>query len=207
MAEGFARLDRELAARGLTASALVGVHLRSQAPVDLGAFDDFNVRYHALLAERGVLEDAVNPVARTNVVPVHAPPAEPVIHTAFVVRAAAGAGGTDFVVAGCGEIIGGLAPENIVARGDLSPAGLTRKASAVLAEIGDRVRRLGVDASVAATVNVYTSHEVTGLPDLLVDGLPVVARSGFVRWLTSPPVVEVEFEMDCHRVSAWQAIP
>jgi hypothetical protein len=42
VAEGFARLDRECAARGLPPTALTGFELRSPAPFAFGAYDEFN---------------------------------------------------------------------------------------------------------------------------------------------------------------------
>jgi hypothetical protein len=206
VAEGFARLDRELAARGLPPTALVGVELRSPAPFGFGAFDEFNVVYRELLRERGLLEGDVNPIARTNVVPVHGAAPEPVLLSAFVVQEARGAGGSDFVVAGGGEVDGGLDPANIVARGDLSEEGLGRKIAFVIEEMRVRLAGLGHTPEDPTLVNVYTAYESAGLSAALVDGLPAVGRSGFVRWLTRPPLVEVDFEMDCRRVSGWQAL-
>jgi hypothetical protein len=203
--DGFARLDEECAERGLPPSALVGVELRSPAPFAFGAFDEFNETYQQLLAERDLLEDGVNPIARTNVVPVRSAPGEPVLLSAFLVRRSAGAGGVDFVVAGGGEI-DGLDPDAIVARGDVSEAGLTKKADHVVDEMRARLAGLGKDAESPTLVDVYTAHEIPGLEEMLLDRLPAVGRHGFVRWLTRPPVVEVEFEMDLRRVSGWHAL-
>ncbi|NMH95743.1 RidA family protein [Pseudonocardia acidicola] len=203
--DGFVRLDDECARRGLPPSALVGIELRSPAPFAFGAFDEFNETYRQLLAERGLLQDGVNPIARTNVVPVRSAPAQPVLLSAFLVQPAAGAGGVDFVVAGGGEI-DGLDPDAIVARGDISEAGLTAKAGHVIDEMRARLAGLGKDPQSPTLVNVYTAHETAGLSEMLLDRLPAVARHGFVRWLTRPPVVEVEFEMDLRRVSGWHAL-
>jgi hypothetical protein len=205
VAEGFASLDEECARRGLPVAALAGLELRSPEPVAFGAFDAFNETYRRLLTERGLLEGGVNPIARTNVVPVRSAPAAPVLLTAFLVREAAGAGGVDFVVAGGGEI-DGLDPDTIVARGDLSAAGLVGKADHVIEEMRARLAGLGKDPGTPTLVDVYTAHEIPGLSELLLDRLPAVARYGFVRWCTRPPVVEVEFEMDLRRVSAWHLL-
>jgi hypothetical protein len=202
--EGFARLDEECAGRGLPSSAL-GFELRSPAPFAFGAFDEFNETYRQLLAERGLLENGVNPIARTNVVPVRSAPGEPVLLSAFLVQEAADDGGIDFVVAGGGEI-DGLDPEAIVARGDISEAGLTKKAGYVIDEMRARLAGLGKDAESPTLVDVYTAHEIPGLDEMLLGRLPAVGRHGFVRWLTRPPVVEVEFEMDLRRVSGWRAL-
>jgi hypothetical protein len=206
VAEGFARLDRECADRGLESTALAGFELRSPAPFTFGAFDEFNEVYRTLLSERGLLEDGVNPIARTNVVPVRSAPARPVLLSAFLVRPANGPGGTDFVVAGGGEVDGPLDPERITARGDTSAAGLTRKAVHVVEEMRQRLAGLGKDPWSPTLVDVYTAHEIPALTELLLDRLPAVQRCGFVRWVTRPPLVEIEFEMDLRRVSGWQVL-
>ena len=205
--EAFARLDQECAARGLASTALVGFELRSPAPFAFGAFDEFNEVYRTLLAERGLLEAGVNPIARTNVVPVRSAPEQPVLLSAFLVREAAGPGGTDFVVAGGGELDGPLDPEKITARGDTSAAGLTRKAVHVVEEMRQRLAGLGQSPDSPTLVDVYTAHEVPGLSELLLDRLPAVQRCGYLRWMTRPPLVEIEFEMDLRRVSGWQVLP
>jgi hypothetical protein len=207
VADGFARLDRECADRGLAPTALVGFELRSRVPFGFGEFDEFNDEYRALLDERGLLEDGVNPIARTNVVPVRSAPDEPVLLSAFLVRECDGPGGTDFVVAGGGELDGPLDPERITARGDTSAEGLTRKAVHVVEEMRQRLAGLGKTPWCPTLVNVYTAHEIPALTDLLLDRLPAVQRCGFVRWPTRPPLVEIEFEMDLRRVSGWQVLP
>jgi hypothetical protein len=206
VADGFVRLDRELERRGLSPAALVGFELRSPEPFGFGAFGEFNEVYRGLLKERGMLEGEVNPIARTNVVPVHAPPDEPVLLSAFVVQEAQGPGGSDFVVAGGGEVDGGLDPANIVARGDRSEEGLGRKIAFVLDEMLARLTSLGHTSEDPTLVNVYTAYESAGLSDALLDRLPATGQSGYARWLTRPPLVEVDFEMDLRRVSGWQAL-
>jgi hypothetical protein len=208
VAQGFTRLDGELAERALPATALVGVELRSPEPFSFDGFDSFNEVYLGLLAERGLLEDRVNPLARTNVVPVYQPPAEPVLLTAFVVRPATSPGpaGGDFVVAGSGEVAGGLDPDNIVARGDLSPAGVAQKVAWVLSEMRERLAALAHRAEDPRITNVYTAHEIPGLTESLVRGLPSVGRWGYTAWPTRPPLAEVEFEMDCRRISSWETL-
>ncbi len=204
--EGFTRLDRELDARGLASTSLVGIELRSPAPFTFGGFDEFNQLYRNLLEERGLIEGDVNPIARTNVVPVHEPPVQPVLFSAFFVQSESGLGGIDFVIAGSGEVSGALDPDNIVARGDVSPGGLALKVAAVLDEMRARITSLGHTTDEPTLTNVYTAHDIAGLPDSLFEGLPATGRWGYAYWLTRPPVVEVEFEMDCRKVSSWIAL-
>lgn len=202
----FLALDRELAARRLAPTAVAGFELRSPQPFGFGAFADFNSGYEDLLAERGMLGDGVNPVARTNVAPVRNPPDDVVIVGAFVVRPCATAGGVDFVVAGSGEVAGSLEPTNIVALGDLSQDGLAEKAGFVLGEMRSRMTALGTGPGGPNVINVYTAHEIRGLPDMIEGHLPATSQSGYVRWLARPPVTDIEFEMDCRHLSAWELI-
>jgi hypothetical protein len=202
----FLALDRELGARGLAPTALVGFELRSPAPVSLGAFSGFNSVYESLLAERGMLGDGVNPVTRTNVAPVRNPPADVVICGAFVVRPSPAGGGRDFVVAGSGEVNGSLEPGNIVALGDVSQDGLAEKADFVLGEMQARIQALGVEPADPNIINVYTAHEIRGLTGRIEKDLPAVVRHGYVHWAANPPVTDIEFEMDCRHLSAWEFI-
>ncbi|MCW2946193.1 MAG: hypothetical protein JWR24_2910 [Actinoallomurus sp.] len=206
VAEGFARLDEECTARGLPVSSLVGIELRSPAPFAFDGFDSFNSTYRTLLAERGLLEGDINPIARTNVSPVQSAPRQPVLLSAFIVQKASGTGGADYVIAGGAELDGSLQADAIVARGDTSDGGLTRKATHVVEEMRARLAGLGLDPESATQVDVYTAHEVPGLTKLLVDRLPAVRRCGFVRWVARPPVTDIEFEMDLRRVSGWHTM-
>jgi hypothetical protein len=201
----FLALDRELEKRGLAPTAVVGFELRSPQPVGLGAFTDFNSVYEQLLDERGMLDDGVNPVARTNVAPVRAAPDDVAISTAFVVRPCT-SGGVDFVIAGSGEVAGPLAQENIVAFGDTSQRGLTEKAEFVIGEIVSRLTAVGAGPDAANVINVYTAHEIAGLPELVESGLTSASQYGYVHWHARPPVTGLEFEMDCRRISAWEVI-
>lgn len=202
---GFARLDEELGRRGLPASALVGVELRGPQVLDLDGFGEFNGRYRELLADRGLFDGEYNPVARTNVVPVRSAPVEPAISGAFIVQPAA-RGGVDFVVAGCGEIIGGMRRENVLALGDVSRSGMSAKIRAVIERLQVVVGILGASPDDPTIVNVYTAHEVDGLADLLADGFPAITANGITRYFAKPPVADVEFEMDCRRISNWQLL-
>ncbi|WP_341720646.1 hypothetical protein QQG74_13630 [Micromonospora sp. FIMYZ51] len=206
VADAFVRLDQELAAENLPAGALAGLALRSPEAFSFNGFNEFNVLYRRLLTERQLLEDDVNPLARTNVVPVADGPAEPVVLAAYIVRKSSDGGGRDYVVAGSGEVDGPLDPECIVARGDLSAEGLARKVAYVVGEMRSRLAALGHQPATPSLVNVYTAHEIPGLARQLSEGLPAVHQAGYVHWLTRPPLVEVEFEMDLNRLSGWRVL-
>lgn len=206
LAHGFERIDREISSRGLPSSALVGLELRCPAAFDFDGFAKFNDQYRQLLVERALLIGDTNPVARTNVIPIHEAPTEPSIFTAFIVHPSSVSGGVDFIVAGAGEVNGNLGPENIVARGDINPQGLLKKANFVLDEMEARLVALGADTNSPTTINVYTAHDIDHLCTLMATRLPAAGRNGFVRWLAQPPISEIEFEMDCRKFSSWWVI-
>ena len=206
LAHGFERLDREIARRGLPSSALVGLELRSPGAFDFDGFAKFNDEYRQLLIDRALLIGDINPVSRTNVIPLYDGPTEPAILTAFIVQPSEGSGGVDFIVAGAGEVNGDLGPENIVARGDVSPEGLRKKTDFVLDEMEARLVALGADTNSPTTINVYTAHDIEHLTSTIASRLPAAERNGFVRWLARPPISEIEFEMDCRKFSSWRII-
>jgi len=202
----FELLDRELESRRLDPSAIVGFELRSATPFGFDSFSDFNDEYRKLLIERDLLDGDHNPVARTNICPVHGAPAEPVILSAFVVRPADDRRPGDFVIAGCGEVDGALAPENIVAFRDLSQDGLLQKAEFVLGEIVARIEALGGTADDPNIINEYSAHAIDGLAELIERRLPAASHSGYVHWSARPPVADIEFEMDCRHISEWEVV-
>lgn len=201
--DGFRRIDRELARRNLPLSALAGLQLRSPALFSFPEFEKFNNEYNNLLNERSLIIDGVNPISRTNVIPLDDGPSQPIIHLAFIVHPSISLGGEDFVVAGAGEIPGNLDPKNIVAHGDLSPSGMNEKVNCVLDIMNERLNALDKDNSQPRTVNIYTIHEIANLANLIKKRFSCVAQSGMTSWITKPPVVEVEFEMDCYRNTNW----
>lgn len=204
--DAFLALDRELEERSLESTAVVGFELRSPEPVLPAAFASFNSIYQQLLAERGMLRDGVNPVARTNVAPVLNPPDDVVVSGAFVVRPCADAGVVDFVIAGSAEVAGSPEPENIVAFGDISQDGLVQKTDFVLGEMLSRLTAVRAAPDDPNVINVYTVHEVSGLPETIERQLAAASKCGYVHWRAAPPVTGLEFEMDCRRISACELI-
>lgn len=200
---GFLAIDKELVRRALPPSALAGLQLRSPGAFSFDAFQEFNLAYNALLNQRNLILDGVNPISRTNVIPMHDGPDQPIIEVAFIVHPTSDNGGTDFVVAGAGEIPGELDPENIVARGNLSPEGMNAKVTCVLEIMNERLAALGYDGKSPTEVNVYTVHEIPRLAEKIARQLPSIYRFGYANWITKPPVEEIEFEMDCSRYSQW----
>jgi hypothetical protein len=201
LAEGFALIADFLRGAGRPATAFCACELRSPAPFDEAGFADFNRRYVAVLKEWGLLAAGANPVARANVCLEIDPPAEPGFHAfCYTVPDESSAGG--FVIAGSGEVPEGRAGyrDHIVARGDVSAAGLRTKAAWVIGEMQRRMAALGAGWADATGVQVYSVHDIHPfLADLLVRS--GAARHGVTWHFARPPVVELEFEMDCRGVA------
>jgi hypothetical protein len=107
-----------------------------------------------------------------------------------------------FVVAGSGEAPEGAGGyrDNMIAPGDVSPAGLRRKAEWVVGEMERRLGLLGVGWDAVTATQVYTVHD---LHPFLADAIVArgAARHGLTWHLNRPPVEGLEFEMDCRGVA------
>lgn len=198
MTLGFERIAGHLKSIGRPPTALCAAELRSPKPFTFGGFGDFNQGYVAVLKEWNIYRNGRNPVARSNVAPEIDPPAEPSFY-AFCYTVASSAP-RSFVVAGSGEWPeGGRFPEDIVARGDLSRAGLRSKARWVLDMMESRMRGLGVVWSEASATQVYTIHDLHPFlgDEILRRG---AAPAGLTWHFCRPPIEGLEYEMDLRGV-------
>ena len=197
---GFDRIEAHLKASNLDRDALCGVELRSPEPFSMQGFIDFNRDYCARLEAWGLYVDGVNPIARTNVSPVHGPPPAPAVHGFSYLEPGKGATAATLVIAGAGELVdGALQEDRIIRSGDTSPAAIAQKADYVMQVMAERLRGLGGNWEQINTVDVYTVHPLDTLVDRLAAWSPV-ARHGFVHHVTRPPVKDIEFEMDMRSV-------
>ena len=98
-----------------------------------------------------------------------------------------------FVVAGSGEVPEGkgVYGDHIVARGDVSPAGLRQKVRAVMTEMERRLGLLGFSWSDASAVQAYTVHDIH---PMLADEIVKrgAARQGLTWHYCRPPVVDLD---------------
>jgi hypothetical protein len=200
LAEGFSRIAGHLAALGRPRTALCACELRSPAPFDDQGFHDFNTSYAAVLADWGLLALGDNPVARSNVCPEIDPPATPSFH-AFSYATSAPDAAPSFVIAGSGESVEGKPTyrEATVAWRDLSPAGLLAKARHVHAIMEQRMAALGFAWRDTAATQIYTVHDIHPFlaDDIVRRG---AARHGAVWHFCRPPVIDLEYEVDCRLV-------
>lgn len=191
VAEGFRRIEDHLKSLGRPLDALCACELRSPKPFTMDGFVGFNRGYVDVLKRWGLFKvQGLNPVARSNVCPELDPPAEPSFYAfSYTVPGTSKA----FVIAGSGEVPEekGAYPDRIVRRGDLSPDGLREKARWVMKELERRMSILGVAWAGATAAQAYTVHPMPTEP------LGPAFRAGLTWHFARPPIVELDFEMDC----------
>ena len=116
--------------------------------------------------------------------------------------------GPSFVNAGSGESTEGKGDyaEKTVALGDVSPAGLRRKAVFVLEEMERRMAALGGSWGAATAVQVYSVHDIH---PFLGDELARrgAARHGVTWHYCRPPVINLEYEMDVRGLPLERVLP
>jgi hypothetical protein len=200
LGRGFERIAAILKEAGRPLAAFCACELRSPAPFTEAGFRSFNEIYIKTLMDWGVMADGVNPVARSNVCPKLDPPSEPGFH-AFSFTTAMPQAPASFVVSGSGESVEGNASyrDHAVRLGDTSPAAMREKAIFVLGEMERRMSAFSGRWDQTTAVQLYTVHDV--FPFLESElGRRGVLRDGLTWHFNRPPVVDLEYEMDCRRV-------
>ncbi|WP_254073243.1 hypothetical protein [Acidisphaera sp. S103] len=206
LAEGFGRIETFLRNAELPLTAFCACELRSPAPFTDAGFIAFNREYCGTLERWGIFANDRNPVARSNVCPEIDPPAVPSFHAFCYVAPAAGAGHS-FVVAGSGESMEGTGPyrDKTVRYGETGPDAIAEKARYVLGVMETRMVALDAGWGSTTAVQVYSVHDV--YPFL---GTEIVARGAARHGLTwqfcRPPVVGLEYEMDCRGVAVERVV-
>jgi len=204
LAEGFAQAARYIQAAGQRLTSFCACELRSPAAFSEAGFLAFNQHYVKTLAEWGIFDGTTNPVARSNVCPEIDPPAVPSFFAfSFVcpVDGQSRAATPDFVIAGSAEARGGTGsyPERIVRYRDLSPEGMKEKVAFVVREMESRLAGFGFAWKDTTATQAYTVHDFHhATTEELVR--PGAMRSGLTWHFARPPVVDLEFEVDCRRV-------
>lgn len=194
--DGFELIQRNLTGMGRPLTALCACELRSPAPFSEAGFTAFNRDYVDTLERWGIFKNDDNPIARTNVCPVHNAPDVTVLHAfSYTVPDPEHLG--SFIVAGGGEAneVAGNFRDHTVRYRDTSPEGMREKVNFVVAEMESRLAALGFSWRDARSTQAYTVHE-TGFKEV-----EAVARRGeiggrLVWHYARPPIVDIEFEMD-----------
>ena len=208
LVEGFAAVERFIKATGRPLTSFAACELRSPAPFTEQGFRDFNLIYVGTLERWGIYDPKtqVNPVARSNVCPAVQPPRAPSMH-AFSFTVSAPAARPTFVIAGSGEAPEGQGSyfERTIRRGDTSPEAMREKARFVLGEMERRMGLLGFTWADTTAVQLYTVQNIHHLM-----GEEIVRRGATRHGLTwhfcRPPVVDLEYEMDCRGVASEEVV-
>jgi len=200
LAAGFARIAEIIRTAGRPLTAFSACELRSPAPFTEEGFRAFNEVYVGTLRAWGVVEGSTNPVARSNVCPALDPPTEPSFHAfSFTVESQAA---PTFVVAGSGEAPEGKPNyrDHVVAPGDTSADGMRQKARFVLGEMERRLGMLGFAWKDTTATQVYSVQDIHPFlaDEIIRRG---AAANGFTWHFCRPPVVGLEYEMDCRGVA------
>ena len=200
LAEGFAQIASYIQAAGRPLTSFCACELRSPAAFTEDGFRRFNEHYVKTLAEWKIFDGTSNPVARSNVCPEIDPPSEPSFYAFSFTRPRQGAA-PSFVIAGGAEARGGAGsyPERIVRYRDVSPDGLKEKVRFTVAAMESRLGAFGFtwkDTTAAQAYTVHDFHPVIA-DELVRRG---ATRSGLTWHFARPPVIDLEYEMDCRRV-------
>ena len=198
--QGFELIAAHLQSMGRPQAAFAACELRSPRPVDTAGFRVFNQKYAEVLRRWGIADGEDNPVARSNVCPVVDAPAQPGFH-AFSYTVADDGAAPSFVIAGGAETrAGGVEPEDrIVEYRNVSAQGIRNKGRQTLEEMERRLDAFGFGWADTTAVQVYTVHDFHGM---LIDEMARrgAARNGLTWYACRPPVLDVEFEMDCRAI-------
>jgi hypothetical protein len=206
LARGFDVAENFLRAAGRPLMAFCACELRSPAPFTEEGFRTFNEIYTGTLTRWSIFDGSTNPVARSNVCPATDPPAEPSLY-AFCYTESASEAQPSFVVAGSAEAPEGHSNyrDHIVRLGDTSVSGLRQKACFVLDEMERRMSALGFKWSETTAAQVYTVHDLH--PFLADEIVRRGAATGGLTWqYCRPPVVGLEYEMDCRGIEFEQIL-
>ena len=200
LAEGFAAVAKYMKDAGRPLTSFCACELRSPAAFTDDGFRKFNEHYVKTLAEWGIYDGTTNPVARSNVCPEIDPPSGPSFYAFSFTRPSSNTTPA-FVIAGSGESQegGGTYAERTVRYRDLSPDGIAEKVRYVVGVMEKRMAEFGHGWKDATSTQTYTVHDIH---PVLAEAIVRrgAARAGLVWHFARPPVIDLEYEMDCRRV-------
>lgn len=198
--EGFQRISHLLGAAGRPTTAFCACELRIGQPFTEASFKTFNETYITTLKEWGLLGESGNPVARSCVCPEIDSPSEPSFY-AFCYTVPLN-GPRSFVISGSGEVPEGKGNyrDHIVRLGDLSEEAMIEKAQWVVDEMERRMSAFGAEWHQTNGVQVYTVHDLRAILKRVL-APRAVCGSGVTWYFARPPIVDIEFEMDCRCVN------
>jgi len=196
---GFERVAAFVRDAGQKLTALCACELRSPAQFTDAGFVAFNRQYVGTLQGWGIVQGDINPVARSNVCPEIGAPEVPSFHAfSFVVPSDIPG---SFVIAGSGEAREGTGTyrDKIVRYGETGPDAIAEKMRFVIEQMEIRMAALDAGWPMVTATQVYTVHDIhhSIARDIVAKG---AASHGITWHFCRPPVVGLEYEMDCRAV-------
>jgi hypothetical protein len=197
--QGFEWIRKHLQQINRPLTALAACELRSPCAFTMDGFRGFNQRYVKVLSDWGLIQNGLNPVARSNLAPAFSPPKVPGFY-AFTYTVPETCTDSDWLIAGSGEWPEHLTfPEGIVARGDISPKGMERKVRYVVQTMQERAQGLQAQWSRLTAAQIYTVHDFSALIPSVFNSAGMLGP-GLSWHICNPPIQELEFEMDARSV-------
>lgn len=202
--QGFALIAERLTSQALPLTNFCACELRSPGQFDDAGFRTFNEAYILTLNEWGIMDDArINPVARSNVCPEFDAPAEPCFHAFSYVMPAPDGTHATCVISGSAEArppksANDLYRDRIVRFGETSPDALAEKVAHVVAVMEQRLGAFGLTWKDTTAVQAYSVHDFHHAMNTMARHF--AATRGLTWHFARPPVVGLEYEMDCRAV-------
>jgi hypothetical protein len=202
--DGFDRIAALIRGAGRPLTSFCACELRSPAPFTEAGFKSFNEQYVGTLVKWGISDGTTNPVARSNVCPELDKPGQPSLYAFSYTVVASDKQNTapSFVVAGSGECPEGKGNyrDHIIKRGDVSTGAMAEKGRWVVGEMERRLSALGATWKDTTGTQLYTVHNPHPFlaTDIVKKG---AARDGLTWHYCRPPIVDIEFEMDCRGIA------
>ncbi len=208
VARGFEMIEARFKSGNLPTTRFCACELRSPGQFTDAGFKAFNELYVVTLRNWGIMDDGdVNPVARSNVCPDIGAPAEPSFYAFSYVVEDDGGSAPTAVISGGAEAREGDGPyaERIVRLGETSDDAIREKALYVVDEMQRRLGLLGfkwADTTSVQAYSVFDFHHVMGAM-----AERDVLRNGLTWHYARPPVIGLDYEMDCrvvHDEGSWR---
>lgn len=200
--QAFELMRQHLISIGRPLAALCACELRSAAQMSEAQFFEFNCGYVKVLANWGIFENNLNPVARCNLVAAENGPARPSIYAfSYTVPTEAAVNIPNFKTSGAAECPDRPGyRDNIVRLGEVTPDALLDKLTYAMGDIDLRLALMGVSWSDINKVHLYSVHNLHPImhQQLLSKGC---ALKGISWHCVRPPVEDIEIEIDVARIS------
>jgi hypothetical protein len=190
-------IETHLKSAGRPIQALCGMELRIAEQLTPEGFRAFNAPYIEELRKRDLIIGRYSAVCRTNVAPASDAPAQPMVH-AFSYCTTSSQTGKTFCLSGTADIDG---RGNIVAEGDVSPAGMRKRLRHCVDVITERLTQLELEWTDATHIDLCLARDIDEmLGSLVVPGLQGSAARGIRVHHARPPIVGAEVELECRGV-------